>query len=334
MPIPSMPPKSDVTDLLQNQPSPKQTVEVDAYFSGATSVGCRRGGPRLINKPKEVLCPLFPWNAALTDRPFQGMLSVLNSIRNNPLPDSPTWLIATTPEALTPGVRVQPKLPYYARFRGRLGDPAFAKCPNGDRIFIVEQVVKVYEQQAPNPNAFIIKLPEDYDNWHRYRNTKLGYSIPYPPDWKVEVLSEPNVLSALALRSPQLPNHPVIVRVHPYETLYDQWIDSSSPLLKETTSSGVFGQNFVSFGQGKGSQNLSGFIVERDGKQGELVKSVLFSTRQHTYELLLRYPTGFNASQPLLTYYSAIVFGFQLDNPAENIPHPQPTPTEPPRDPS
>jgi hypothetical protein len=87
---------------------------------------------------------------------------------------------------------------------------------------------------------------------------------------------------------------------------------------------------------GKGSQHLSGFTVERDAGEATRTQSVLFSTRHRIYELKLEYPLGFKASQPLLTNYSAIVLGFRLDNPKQNIPfspYPTPTPTASPREP-
>src|SRR5207248_2570700 len=118
-----------VKELLSNPPAPGEVVEVDAYFSGA-------GAPVLPGgwapTPGSATCPEFA-NAALTDEPFQPILMVLNSAQANYLSTDDPWLIATVPEATRPNVRVLPQLPYHARLRGHLGDPAFAHCRFSER---------------------------------------------------------------------------------------------------------------------------------------------------------------------------------------------------------
>ena len=310
-------PSSSVADLLRHPPAPGATVEIDAYFSG---VMLKPHSIPPLSK-KQIVCP-FIWEVTLSDQPFPGQLSILNGIRNNALPENAPWLIATTPKATQPSWRInQAHLPYHARLRGHLGAPAFAKCPHADRIFIVEQVVHVYEEQPPEPSFFQMKRPQDFDRWPRYHNTLLGYSVAYPPGWKVEPASESNGNTALIVRSPQLPNYPVVLRVHPYATTYKEYVAHTAPLLRGETSAGVFAQGWVM--GGKGSQHLAGFSIEPDAGIGQRQQSVLFSTgdgaKRRTYELMLRYPIGFEASQPLLTNYSAIVLGFQLDKPKNNL---------------
>ena len=308
-----------VADLLRNPPASGETVEVDAYFSGA-GAPMFPGGPR--PPADQVICPTFwAWQAALTDGPFPAALRLLNSIQGNVLPDDEPWLVATTPEATQPGVRVVPQLPYHARLRGHLGDPAFARCPHADRIFVVEDVVTVYTEQPLDSPSYQLELPDDYAAWPRYHNADLGYSLPHPPDWRVEPLAEPDpstnsgqaVLSAVALRAPQWPDSPVMVRVHAGETLYDDYDPASTPPLLEGVGFGVFEQGWI-FGEGSvDSQHLAGYSVDREAGPGERAVSVLFSAHGRTYELALRYPIGFEAPQPLLTTYSAIVEGFRLD---------------------
>jgi hypothetical protein len=321
LPTPSaVPHNPGVADLLRNPPAPGETVEVDAYFSGAGALVFPGGPPP---PSDQVFCPtFFSWSSALTGRPFTAALLLLNGVQSNTLLDDAPWLVATTPEATRPGVRVVPQLPYHARLRGHLGDPAFAHCPHADRIFVVEDVVTVYAEQPPDPSAYQMELPDDYADWPRYHDAELGYSLPYPHDWQVERPSEPGVVSAIALRALQWPGYPVVVRVHAGETRYDQYDPVSAPPLLHGEGFGVFEQGWTFGEEGMESQHLAGYRVDREADAGERAVSVLFSAHGRTYELALRYPLGFDAPQPLLMAYSAIVEGFRLDV----IPGSSPTP--------
>lgn len=302
-----------VADVLARPPAAGESVELDAYFSGA-GVPSMPGPPPV---PDRVHCPDL-WNTALTDRPFPALLFILNGSRSNVLPDDAPWLIAATPETARPGVYEMPALPYHARLRGHVGDPALAPCQHADRIFMVEAVVTVYQEQPPDSPSYGLQLPADYANWPRYHDTGLGYSLPYPPDWGVERLSD----VTLVLRSPQALAYPVVVRAHIGETHYDQYDPASLPPLLQGDGFGVFEQGWAFGEESASSQHLSGYNLEHEVGAGEWSASVLFSGGGRTYELALRYPTGFDASQPLLTAYSAIVEGFRLDTP----PDPSPTP--------
>lgn len=315
VPTPSgVPVGHDVADLLRNPPSPGQSVEMDAYFSGAGAPTLPGGPPP---PPNQVACPVV-WNVALTDRPFLAYLALLNGISGNALPDDAPWLIAVTPEMLQPGVRRLPQLPYRARLRGHLGAPSVAQCQHADRIFVVEDVIKVYAQNPPEPTTYALKLSDDYAAWPRYHDAALGFSLPHPPDWRVERLDD----VTWNLRAPQWPDYPVVVRVHAGETHYDQYDSASmSPLMQEATGFGVFEQDYV-FDKAD-SQHLAGYQVDREAGLSERSVSVLFNGGGRTYELALTYLLGFDAPQPLLTAYSAIVVGFRLDVP------PGPTPTPP-----
>lgn len=307
-----------VAHLLANPPAPGQSVELDAYFSGVGTPVFSRPPP----PPDQVSCPDL-YNAALTDRPFLAVLQFLNGLQSNTLPKDTPWLIATSAIATRPGVYNEPHLPYHARFRGHLGNPAFAHCPYADRIFLVEYVVAVYLEQPPEPSAYQLRLPEDYAAWPRYHDADVGYSLPYPSNWSIEPAAERDVISVLILRAPQLPNYPVIVRIHSGEMRYDQYDPTSTPPLLQGSGFGIFEQGWV-FDEGSvASQHLAGYQVNREIGPGERAVSVLFSANGYTYELALHYPTGFEASQSLLTIYSAIVEGFQLEVP------PGPTPTPP-----
>jgi hypothetical protein len=116
----------------------------------------------------------------------------------------------------------------------------------------------------------------------------------------------------------------VVVRVHAGETRYDQYEPSAlPPLLQGNKGFGVFTQGLGFSEKVPGSQWLEGHRVDREPGPAERQISVLFSAHGRTYELAVRYPLGFDAPQPLLTAYTAIVEGFRLDAP------PGPTPTPP-----
>jgi hypothetical protein len=307
--------KHDVANLLHGPPSSGQSVEIDAYFSGATVVPHPCGFPP---PPNQIACPRFYGNT-LTDRPFLADLMVLNSIGGNILPDNAPWLVAVTPDMLKPGVWQLTQLPYHARLRGHLGESALAHCEHADRIFVVEQVLQVYDEKpAASALPYLRKQPADYTSWSRYHDANTGFSFSYPPDWQIDRLD--NV--TWHLRAPQWPDSPIVVRVHSGETHLDQYDPTSTPPLLQ--GNGGFGV----YGQGAGldgtidSQHLTGYEVNHDEDLTERSVAVLFSGSGRTYELALRYPLGFDAPQPLLTTYSIIVETFRLDA----RPGPSPTP--------
>ena len=317
---------SGVADLLRDPPPPGQNVEFDAYFSGRPGTP-HPGGPA--PDPNQVLCPRFP--GFFTDQPLLSILLIVTGIHGNFPPDDAPWLIATIPSATRPGVSIGGELfPYHARFRGYLGEPAFAHCEDADRIFVVEHVIAVYESDPPDPYIYRARVPSDYPDWITYHDPSLGYSLRYPPGWSVEPLNEPNALSAVALRAPQWPDYPIVVRVHPGEVHYDQYDGGSRPLLLQGSGFAPFQQmgRLVSpFGLSEeqlDNQGLAGYLVTRTcpGHPDESSSSVVFSAHGHTYEVALCYLLGVDAPQPLLTVYSVIVQIFRLDV----LPGPTPTP--------
>jgi hypothetical protein len=306
--------KHDIADLLRNPPASGESVEIDAYFSGATAIPHLGGFPPPAD---QIACPRF-YEAALTDRPFLADLAVLNSLAGNMLPDDAPWLIAVTPDMLKPGARQSPQLPYHARLRGHLGEAVLAHCEHADRIFVVEQVVQVYEEEPAESSSFPRQLPDDYATWSHYHDSQMGFSFAYPADWHIEQLDD----VTWNLRAPQWPDLPVVVRVHAGETHLDQYDPTSTPpLLQGITGFGVYEQG-GGLSRTTDSQHLPGYQISRDDDLTERSVSVLFSSSGHTYELALRYPLGFDAPQSLLTTYSIIVERFQLDV----RPGPSPTP--------
>ncbi len=310
-------PGPGVADILAQPPAAGESLELDAYFSGAIAVPFSGGPP----PPEgEVVCPVR-FMTALTDRPFPPALQILNSTCSNALPDDSPWLIAVTADMAEPGVRRYPQLPYHARLRGHLGDPAFAHCPESARIFMVEAVVKDYGDAAPAIRQLV--LPAGYASWLRRHEAAAGYSLPVPPGWKPERVSG----ETLVLRAPQWPGYPVTVTVHAGGLYYDQYDPgASASVLLQAGGWGVYQQG-MAFGEdaAPGIQGLAGYHVQGEGDAAGRAMSVLFSAHGRTYELSVRYPIGFEASQELLTDYSAIVEGFRLDVP------PEPSPTPPVR---
>jgi len=305
-------PARGVAELLAEPPAAGERVEVDAYFSGATPTYLP-GPPRVLGD--QVHCPTYStWMAALTDRPFPPVLRVLNGTSSNRLPAGGAWLAAATPAETQPGQMTVPDLPYRGRFRGHLGDPAFAACPDAGRIFVVEEVVEIYEQEPPGEGDHTgspLQAPEGFTEWPRYDDAAFGYSLSYPPGWAVFPMLDEGSVAA--------------VRVYEGETWYDQYEPASIPPLLQGDAFGLFEQGWVWDSQ-TDTQGLSGYTVERacqqDGAGCRMVKA-LFNGNGHIYELALTYPLGFEAPQALLTAYTAMVEGLRLD------PSPGPTPTPP-----
>jgi hypothetical protein len=303
-------PGPGVAALLAAAPAPGESVEVDAYYSALGASSVLRGGPAPV--PGTVACP--SWADILADQPVLPVLSVLNGRRSNPLPHDGAWLLAALPEQTEPGTQAAPDLPHHARLRGRLGDPAFAHCPNAARILVVEEVVHVYTEEHPQPAPFA--LPADYATWPRHEDARHGYTLPYPPGWAARQDDD----GTLRLSHPAFPAHAIVVRVHEGETHHDQYDPASRPPLLDAESMGVYSQG-LAFGEGAvpDSQGLAGYVVSErrgdDEQTGRLSTAVLFSAHGRTHELALYYPTGFSARQEPLTAYSAMVEGFRLHVP-------------------
>jgi hypothetical protein len=296
--------RSTVSNLLARTPSPGQTVEIDAYFSGAgrASPGDSDPAPDAVDR-----------GAILSDQPFLPELTVLGSSEANALPADEPWLLAVP----GPGAPALAQLPYDARFRGHLQEPSpEAQGTTAGRVFVVEQVVHVHAQSPPATQEV-----SDYTSWRPFQVREGGYSVPQPPRWRVE---QPDA-QTLVLRAPQWRDCPITVRTHPGETHHDPYDPSSATPLLQGRQWSTLLQASALGGKGPANQGLAGYRIKSDAGPGECVATVLFSGHGKTYELSVRYPLGFAAAQPLLTAYSAIVAGFRLDTP------PGPTPTPPVR---
>lgn len=294
-----------VADLLRNPPAPDQLAEVDAYFSGA-GVPPQRTSP---SDPQFATnCPQV-WGYNLTDRPFMPLLRLLRLTANNPLPDNAPWLIAAIPSQSRPGAHAYPDLPYHARLRGYLAPRFVAGCDHATRIFVVDSIVKVYEQNAPVVFSPALRLPSDYASWIRYADSVQGYSLRHPQGWLVSKLDD----STLSLADPLTPGNPIVVRVYAEELHYDPARAAGLPALLQGAEFGLFQQGSSFSDPVPESQKLAGFYVSRAGPPDSQGVSALFTGRGRTYEITLTYPTGFSASQSLLTSYTALVESLRLD---------------------
>ncbi len=293
-----------VAAVLARSPAPGQSVELDAYFSGA-------GGRTRLPGFSRPDCP-EPWAMALTDRPFAGTLSILNGTQSNALPDDAPWLVAV------PAARGDwTKWPFHGRFRGHLGDPRFGQCPHAERMFVVEAVVAAYSDQAPTPAGLWV----GHADWPRHRDAQLGYSVAYPPGWAQAPQPDPGLLGAIALRAPQWPDWPVVVRVYAGETRYDPSLPASQPPLLAGRGMSPFTQRGLFPGEPEGAR-LQGYWVDGPLEPGARTTAVVFSGHGRSYQVWLRYPVGLEAAQPLLDSYASIVEGFRLDVPPEPTPVP------------
>ncbi len=289
-----------VANLLRNPPAPGVSVEVDAY-TGGVGVRAYRVGPPL--PPELAKCPIFERDA-LTDKRFPTRLVTLTMDAPNTLPDDEPWLLAAGWH------------PFHGRLRGHLGDPTYAQCPQANRIFVIEQVVKIYQMDRPEVLTPVSpsqnqRLPADYASWPVYHDPALGFSVPHPPDWRVEQTG-PGVF---VLTSPQFPRYPVTIRVQEGGAAFDPFVP---PTREPAKAPGVsaFAQ------QDQGSQHLHGYVLSLQDSTTEHSTSVFFSGIERTYELRLLYPVGLNASQALLDAYTGMVKGFRLDNPPAATPTP------------
>lgn len=287
---------------------PGQSVELDLYYSGAGPALPGGGPPRPYDV---VICP-ERWRSALTEQPFQPLLNILNGRQSNDFLPDELWLIAVTAEMAQASSREEPDLPYHARLRGHVGDPAFAHCRDAARMFVVEAVMQVYAQEPPEAPSPLAAL--HLDRWPTYHDP-AGYTLPYPPEWALQTVD-----GAVELRSPEWPEYPIVVRVHPIPTVRDPLSGAPEPPLLQGIGWSVYEQGW-SLGPA-GAGGLFGYVVHRQNMPEARDIAVLFSAHERTYELSLRYPLGLRSPQPLLTALTGMVEGFRLDEPQEPTPTP------------
>ena len=92
-------PFANIANLLNNLPEPYESIEFDAYFSGANPF-ILIGDPATYYQDR-LNCPSFI-NNTLTDEPFLAGLGVLHRGMSNRLPPEAPWLSAVLKEEPQP----------------------------------------------------------------------------------------------------------------------------------------------------------------------------------------------------------------------------------------
>jgi hypothetical protein len=213
-------------------------------------------------------------------------------------------------------VNQQLDLPYHARFRGH-----FQQCSDQGSLFVIDQVVVVYEQHPPASISPRMP-PAGYASWPRHHDRSGGYSLPYPPGWSVEPQPDSSSLSSFALRSPQWPDLPVYVRVIQGEVHYDPYDAAAIRSYLDGAQGWLMEQHSIFEAPIPTQQNLAGYAASKSDPS-HFTQTAVFGANGRTYRLELRHPTGYDLPQQLLIEYAAMVAGLQLDSPQG------PTPTAP-----
>jgi len=288
--------RTDVADLLAEPPAPGKQVDIDAYYGGAYGYVIFALGH--VREEQRSRCPSRR-TAPLTDRPFPLFLVGLPSgVEANALPEGAAWLVAAEPPpAATPArgqgpfaLPAQPEFPYHARFRGHLGDPRFAHCADAERILVVDEVVGVYEptfdtvwRQSVRHSSLAIRgtpMP-------RVEDIALDLSLAHPEGWRVERADRMTFL----VRSPEWPDWPVVVRVS--DGVTGEW--RIEPVFQRA-------------GWRLDTPRLVGrFQTDCAAGSGERCHAAYFKGNGRTYELMLRYPIGFEAPQDLISGFGAMI---------------------------
>jgi hypothetical protein len=162
-----------VANLLRAaSPQASASVELDVYATDISNTGIPAPvGPN----PAELRCLEVRWSFRLTDGPFPIILHYLSTTSANGPAESAPWLIPAVHEQDRYNALPMLTPPYRARVRGHLGDPAFAQCAHAERIFTIERVITVYEQEQPDPYADA-RLPVNYPVWPRYHSAEAEYT--------------------------------------------------------------------------------------------------------------------------------------------------------------
>ena len=303
---------NEIANLVAHPPPDGTIVELDAYY-------IRKWNPlpdsqSLITdtSPLVIQCP---WrDAALTDTLVYGYLHDLSETFSNPLLPTEAYLVAVDAAQIQPSrVRMTPNLPYHTRLRGRFGHPAFAQCEEAKRIFVVESVVQVYEQDVPE-SVFELQPPDDYLSWTQHHNTEYAFSIPHPPNWNTTSLNEPNILFGMAFTAPDPEAIPVELRIYDKENLVDPADPSAFPIADFPATQQGIGtfQQGNSFKNNFATQQLWGYALSRQN-ESERVNSVMLGQNGKSYEIRARYPLGAQARQKFLTTFIAMAQGFRFD---------------------
>jgi len=286
----AVPTHADIAALLAHPSAPGDVVEIDAFYAGAYGWG----GPGWGRAESMTHCP-SRMTAPLTDRPLPLFLRHLDTTQSNVPPESAAWLVATDAEG-----SVQPELPYHARFQGHFAEDAFAHCDDAGRIFVIEEVVAVYE---PSIEALQAEARRGgAAAWPRVRDAARGYSTGLAPGWTVE--GEGTDL--VAFRHPAWPTYPITLTVREGEIAMGDRASYRQRLPQRPEVPPLLAQE-----------------DECPAPVGEQCIAVSLSGRGRTYELRVVHPVGLEAPQALLDALTGMVDRFEIEGMATRTPTPE-----------
>jgi len=195
---------------------------------------------------------------------------------------------------------------YHMRVRGHLGDAYVAHCAQASRIFVIDEVVKAYEQFAPHYGIMGgTKAPADYKQWTRYAARVQGVSFPTRADWKIMEGADPTAVDALDIQLPQKLAYPITVRIYNGAPTKEVLKGNGGPFEYAMLLRQVDLPDTKDLG--------TPYEVLNDIDAHTASCSVFFTKNDKTYEIALAYPVGFYADPDLMETYIGIVAGFQID---------------------
>jgi hypothetical protein len=285
----SAPSSSDIAKLLANpRPAPGTPIEIDAYFSSVEGMSLS----------PETAADICFSTAVLTDKPMLPVLRVLNITTVNNLPRGmPRLIPMISPNFASTGGGAA--LPYHGRLRGHLDDPRYRQCPNAAQIFVVDTVLSDYGTRAPVLRGATLELPGAYSQWALYRDEQHQFQVRHPPHWQVDARTTSGGMQIVF--GDRAATKPMSVTLN---VRAGTW-----PEVPTFQQGWVFGQPLT-----PAAPLWADVMANCRSTDTTRTISTVFSADNRTYALTMTYPVGPDASQDVLTTYSAIVESFAIEN--------------------
>lgn len=295
----------DVAALLADPPAAMTTVELDAYHGDDYMSWPGRGRMEAMTGcPSQDTSPLL-------DQPLWQTLTFANESSNNLPPPGAPWLIA----AIAPG-EAELDWPHFGRFRGHLGDPAFAHCQDADRIFVVEAVVAVYVASRPD-----WLVTPDVMAWRTSEIPRYGVRLHHPADTVFASDGD----NAWTLTSPEWPKSPLRLTIAKAAAKTVATPDSRN--LQPEERLGGFVQHPPASLNWPNVPPLSGDVIYCNGDIHGGCVEVRFAHGGMVYGFRQDYGTGFELDPRVLWLARNILDAFEIDGRATITPIPPPKTT-------
>ena len=295
----------DVAVLMAHPPAAMTTVELDAYHGDDYMSWPGRGRMEAMTG-----CPSQD-SSPLLDQPLWQTLTFANESSNNLPPSGAPWLIA----ASAPGV-VEIDWPHFARFRGHLGDPAFAHCQDADRIFVVEAVVAVYVARRPD-----WLVTPDVMAWRTSEIPRFGVRLHHPADMVFASDGD----DAWTLTSPEWPQYPL--RLVIAKAAAESIATRDNRNVQPEVRLGGFVQHPPASLNLPNAPPLSGDVSYCNGDIHGGCVEVRFAHGGMVYGFRQDYGTGFELDPQVLRLAGNILDAFEIDIRATITPIPPPKTT-------